>query len=545
VCGTSAGLLAAWGAGELPLPIGHISSGCTALACDGSRVQAIVMVRDDFWMAATRFFRDLDIRLVEGTNSAAVDLFDVDHAERVLKAFGRAFGKLESDGKEDKKDHKQFVTEAVNGLAEQGKVISVRLSLFAEMMKSRPWTPESLREVGGTTGVGATFLEETFSASGAPPQHRYHQEAARSVLRALLPQAGTDIKGHKRSTDELRAECHYDNRRRDFDDLIRILDGELRLITPADSTGEQTEETRLSCTTQYQLTHDYLVPSLRDWLTGKQRESRKGRAELKLTERATKWSDKRENKQLPTVSEWLSIRTLTDSKKWTVPERTMMRRAARVYGRWWGGLVLATLLLGVGIQQWIATERWKNLQDQTQTSVEALQNNLGPSVPFNLEKLKTLPKDLVLPELQTRFASATNPRHKLSLAFALAQYGQLDADYLVSRIDDIAESDTGNYITALKKNTPFSLGSIQTESAKCGDKSLWRRKAKLAIVALNVGDTAIALDMCAIENRPDPERRTLFIDEFPRWENRLKELHELVINSDSPALRSGMCLAVG
>ena len=196
--------------------------------------------------------------------------------------------------------------------------------------------------------------------------------------------------------------------------------------------------------------------------------------------------------------------------------------------------------------QKITSERLKSLQGETQTSVEALQNNLGPSVPFNLEKLKTLPKDLVLPELKTRFASTTNPRHKLSLSFALADYGQLDADYLVSRIDDIAESDSGNYITALKKNAPVALGSIQSESAKCIDKTLWRRKAKLAITALNLGDILLALDMCAIEDRPDPEQRTLFIDEFPRWENpSLKELHDLVSSSDSPALRSGICLAVG
>ena len=96
------------------------------------------MVRDDFWMAATRFFRDLDIRLVDGTNSTAVDLFNIVHAERVLKAFGRAYGTLESDGKEDKQDRKQFITDAVHGLSEDGKVISVRLSLFAEMMKGRP-----------------------------------------------------------------------------------------------------------------------------------------------------------------------------------------------------------------------------------------------------------------------------------------------------------------------------------------------------------------------------------------------------------------------
>ena len=62
--------------------------------CDGEHVQAIVMVRDDFWLAATRFMRDLEIRLVEGENSAAVDLFDPATPRKVLAAFGRAYGVL-------------------------------------------------------------------------------------------------------------------------------------------------------------------------------------------------------------------------------------------------------------------------------------------------------------------------------------------------------------------------------------------------------------------------------------------------------------------
>ena len=31
--------------------------------CDGEHVQAVVMVRDDFWLAATRFMTELEIRL--------------------------------------------------------------------------------------------------------------------------------------------------------------------------------------------------------------------------------------------------------------------------------------------------------------------------------------------------------------------------------------------------------------------------------------------------------------------------------------------------
>ena len=43
----------------------------------------------------------------------------------------------------------------------------------------------------------------------APPQHRYHQKAARAVLKALLPEAGTDIKGHMRSHGELLEASGY------------------------------------------------------------------------------------------------------------------------------------------------------------------------------------------------------------------------------------------------------------------------------------------------------------------------------------------------
>jgi eukaryotic-like serine/threonine-protein kinase len=164
--------------------------------CNGVRVQCIGMVRDDFWLAVSRFLRDLETRLVEGQNSALVDLFDLDHARKMLAAFGRAFGKLPENPSDTSKDQKEFLKQAVSGLAQEGKVVCVRLALFAEMMKCRTWTPATLKEVGGTEGVGVTFLEATFSAATAPPEHRYHQKAARGVLKALLPDSGTDISCH-------------------------------------------------------------------------------------------------------------------------------------------------------------------------------------------------------------------------------------------------------------------------------------------------------------------------------------------------------------
>src|SRR5262249_40367374 len=92
----------------------------------------------------------------------------------------------------------------------------------------------------------------------------------------------------------------------------------------------------------YQLTHDYLVPALRDWLTRKQKETRRGRAELRLAERAAQWSSKPENRHLPAWWEWANIRLLTRSKDWTAGQRKMMRKATRYHAV--RGLALACLV---------------------------------------------------------------------------------------------------------------------------------------------------------------------------------------------------------
>jgi hypothetical protein len=55
------------------------------------------LVRDDFWLAITRFLDELDVDLLEGQNAAFLDLFDQRHARHVLKEFGRSYGCLPSD----------------------------------------------------------------------------------------------------------------------------------------------------------------------------------------------------------------------------------------------------------------------------------------------------------------------------------------------------------------------------------------------------------------------------------------------------------------
>ena len=56
--------------------------------CDGQHLQALLMVRDEYWMPATRFMDELEVPLLQDKNFAAVDLFDPLHAHKVLAEFG-------------------------------------------------------------------------------------------------------------------------------------------------------------------------------------------------------------------------------------------------------------------------------------------------------------------------------------------------------------------------------------------------------------------------------------------------------------------------
>src|SRR5207248_90891 len=119
--------------------------------------------------------------------------------------------------------------------------------------------------------------------------HRVHEPAARAVLRALLPETGKDIKGNRRSHRELLEISGYAGRPDDFEAVLSILYRELRLVSPSDPKGGELESTQRQNTPEtdqyYQLTHDYLVPALWEWLTRKQKETRRGRAVLRLAER--------------------------------------------------------------------------------------------------------------------------------------------------------------------------------------------------------------------------------------------------------------------
>ena len=455
---------------ELVQALGH---------CDGRRVQAIVMVRVDFWMALTRFMGKLGIELHQGQNFVAVDLFDQDHARKVLTLFGQAFGKVPDTLDNLTEEQRAFLDQAIAGLAlEDGKVVSVRLALFAEMIKGRPWTPTTLRTVGGMEGVGVSFLEETFSSPQGNPRHRLHQKAAQAVLKALLPEGGAGIKGNMMSQQTLLEASGYSPRPRDFDDLLRILDNEVRLITPTEpegTTDKERQDQPSSGERYYQLTHDYLVPSIREWLTRKQRETRRGRAELRLAERSALWSAKPENRRLPTPWEWANIRLLTRKKDWTNPQREMMKRAGWVHGlRTLGLAALIALLTWGGIEGYVTLRASSLVESLRTASTEDV-----PSIVRQLSGYRRWADPLLVQVLRSTDDQSREHLHA-SLALLPVDFSQLP--FLEKHLLDAIPSELPVLRDALKPHGATLAPKLWSvlDTAKPGDVSLLPAASALA-----------------------------------------------------------------
>ena len=90
-----------------------------------------------------------------------------------------------------------------------------------------------MAELGGAQTIGVMILDEAFTVPQAPPQNRLHRRAAQEVLKQLLPEDGVLIKGHMSSRSTLLDASGYSDRPGEFEELMWILDHELRLVTPA------------------------------------------------------------------------------------------------------------------------------------------------------------------------------------------------------------------------------------------------------------------------------------------------------------------------
>ncbi|MCR9199320.1 MAG: serine/threonine-protein kinase, partial [Planctomycetaceae bacterium] len=409
--------------------------------CGGGLLQSLLLIRDDFWMSVTQFMNELEIPIQEGWNAASVSLFDKPHAVRVLHELGVAFGKLPEGRLSSPQEH--FLKSAVSELAENDQVISVQLAVFAEMMRNRKWLPDSFRRVGGALGLGVSFLENSFTGPGSPPNRRALESDCRRVLQTLMPKTAADIKGAQCSEADLRSLLQQPDSSEHFDQVISILDADLRLITPVEETVAPDSTVDSGIVTsgrKYQLSHDFLVRPTRAWLNQKQQETRRGRAELLLQMRSDFWRSTREARQLPSLLEWLQIHVWTRPHQRTSTSQKMLAAANRLHGGRIATFVVCSVLLVVSFLWYRSWNRQRLAETDMQGKIAALLA-ASPDKAGNLLTAIDSDRTLATALLGERVDDADTPRAKLYARLALMPERPLSTGELTSFVREVEPPD--------------------------------------------------------------------------------------------------------
>ena len=215
---------------------------------------------------------------------------------------------------------------------------------------------------------------------------------------------------------------------------------------------------------------------MRDWLTRKQRETRRGFAELGLAERAAIWDSKPENRQLPSILEWARFRILTRPKDWTEAQRRMMGRAGRVHGLRAIGLAAAlAVVASVSVNarnRVVAANR--ATASAAASRVQLLLKAEPTEIPAIIQSIQD-DRRWTDPELKRVVTEPWyNPKAKLNASLSLLPVDPTQAAYLETRLRDAAPSELAVLHGAL---LPYRSGLIpnlwsDVAASKPGDHML-------------------------------------------------------------------------
>ena len=290
--------------------------------CDG-RLKCLLLIRDDFWPDASAFMDELEISLVPNINNKRQTLPDKRHARDILKKFGCAHGKF---GDTLGTMENRFLDSVVEELESNGKVLPIQLALFVETFQDKNWNSHALAELGGLDAGVAKYLNDKFLSDDATREYKSHFNAAQACLFEMLPPEGSDLKGNMQPEYKLRETAGYSNAPEKFDQLIKILDNDLKLITPTAPTSSAAlanddVEKNQNC---FQLSHDYLVPILRNWIASEKQRFFTGRVRERMGQVSSIWGEVPTKRYLPSWIQNAQFRLFTDSKSWTPVQQKMM-----------------------------------------------------------------------------------------------------------------------------------------------------------------------------------------------------------------------------
>jgi serine/threonine protein kinase len=513
--------------------------------CDGQRIRALVVTRDDYWMGVTELLRWLELPLQEGRNIASVDLLDPAYAKQFLEAAGRDLGTLPDAPTALSATEQQFIDQAVGELTNGGTVICVHLVMFAQMVRLQQWTPRALRAAGGVSGACSLFLQEMFQPTGTgqhSPEYRRIAPAALTVLSVLLPDSGDSVAAVCIGKAELHQRCQQAGCAALLDDCLRILVEDLCIVTIVSTDADEPT----SGDAQYRLAHDFLVCPVSDWINRVQKRTARGRASARLSEMSEAWSLRQNKTQLPRFGEYLYLQGMSPLIRPSDRQRKYLRAAARHHA---GRISVAALaMLAFCGMTFVAIEQRRQRNAAQQQAEVAKQKSLvtqidllfhGPATEITrqIKELAAFGDDAV--EQVQRWADSQNPDLQLRAAMFLQSQRPETFEGLASRLET-APDEYFAPLLATARQIPDAIPSLQ--SLITPTASL-QAQSRAAILLAYLGNTTALQKFLTGTNDADID--TNFLSEAAVWRGSPAVWLEMLNTHADPQVRYHAGVVIG
>ncbi len=285
--------------------------------CDGESLQAMILVRDEFWSEISQFMQMMELSLSDGFNASNHPLMNKVHAKRVLESFGRAYEMLPPFDSQLTAAQKTFIDTVIDGLAQDETVLCVRIAMFAELMKNYAWEIQTINAFGGVEIAFSRFLTDAFHSQNSPMSRRSVANVCIEILRVLLPVDDRELKSASKSLSELASSANETIDSVRFTQSIRCLSFDLRIISP--TTNAHSSEQHFT------LAHDYLVRPIQSWLSAQDNSTWQGRARQRLSMIASRYQREPSRVNLLGIWDWLLATMVVSKMRRSVVQDNVLR----------------------------------------------------------------------------------------------------------------------------------------------------------------------------------------------------------------------------
>ncbi len=350
--------------------------------CDGESLQAMILVRDEFWSEISQFMQMMELSLSDGFNASNHPLMNKVHAKRVLETFGRAYEMLPSFDSQLTAAQKTFIDTVIDGLAQDETVLCVRIAMFAELMKNYAWEIQTIHAFGGVEIAFSRFLTDAFHSQNSPMSRRSVANVCIEILRVLLPVDDRELKSASKSLSELASAANETMDSVRFTQSIRCLSFDLRIISPT-ANAHSSEQ-------HFTLAHDYLVRPIQSWLSAQDNSTWQGRARQRLSMIASRYQREPNRVNLLGIWDWL-LATMAVSKMRRSVEQDKVMRASGARAIAWlsvfavGIASFATLIVSARRESIRATE---NLRTAANNDIYSFLNTKSRELQTPLRRLQ-------------------------------------------------------------------------------------------------------------------------------------------------------------